>query len=316
MAEYSIGGIVFAITVDSVSSIKLIPERRNIVNRFDEHGDTLTLNRLPDEDNVAFRQRMLDIHVHPGGPTYEGLVNNLSRELGFLRMPAMTIDLKRDSSGQPIAPNPRVDILASEIILYSNWQDYDVYTIDKTINIYDSGSAGYYLRDLVAEINTSDYFIAGIDTGVRPNLHSTNLIRGTTYREARENIRADKQFIFRYDLITRGSIWFSDKNIFRTEVLVEPQNPGEYYINYTNGYVVSNDISDGTKICGYIYAKFPFEVDASLIHVYTLQDDNFVKKLFIQEVLESGESVNGLPNTEGAEIYHQVFKDTKMFWGV
>ena len=316
MTDYSISAVGLAVNVSAVQQVILAPERKNVVNRFDEHGDLLTLDRLPDEGNVDFKARMLDLSVHPGGPTYEGLLNNLCRELGCPRYHAVTIDLKLDSNGSPVAPNPRVDILADKVVLYSDWRTHTNYTIDKEINIYDQGSEGYFLYQLVNEINTSSYFSAAIPSGVRTNTHSVNLFRGTSYDVVfSEAIFSYRQHKFNNYRLVVDSLWFSEsRDIFKTKVLTLPSSAGEYYIDYDNNFVITYSVPSGNGICGYAYNTFPMQVDASLIHIYSLQDDNFVKKLFRQEETESG-TLSGLPNTEGSEIYHQLYKETKVFWG-
>ena len=65
----------------------------------------------------------------------------------------------------------------------------------------------------------------------------------------------------------------------------------------------------------YHTALFPMDVDYSLVKIYTLQDDDFVDELFNKKVADSGEELRALPNTEGAEIIHQLFKETNIFWG-
>ena len=60
---------------------------------------------------------------------------------------------------------------------------------------------------------------------------------------------------------------------------------------------------------------FPMEVDYSLIKIYTLQDDDFADELFDMEAIDSGEEVRALPNAEGSEIFHQLFKEANIFWG-
>jgi hypothetical protein len=316
MAIFSTVTVGFAIKVRAVTEVKLAPKRHPIVNRFDEHGDFFSLDRFPLETNTDFKKRIMDMTFHPGGPHYEGLLNNLSRELGSPRQLAITIDLKQDSDGSPLARNPRVDILANRVVLYGDWRDHNNSEIDKEINIYDLGSAGYYLNGLVQEINTSQYFTAVLSSEIRPNLHSANLVRGNTYGKVTDDIiRNDQLTVLRMRNIVEGSVWFSDKKTFKTEVLVEPQQPGEYMINYRQGWVVSYTASDGQSSCGYYYSTFPYKVDASLVHIYSLQDPNYTEKLFNREVLQSGEDIDALPNTEGAEVFHQLFKETKVFWG-
>ena len=316
MAEFSTVAIGFAIKISAVTEIRMAPQRHALVNRLDEHGDLFSLDRLPLESNIDFKKRIMDMTFHPGGPHYEGLLNNLSRELNAPRQLALIIDLKNDSGGNALARNPRVDILADRIILYNDWQDYNLFVIDKEINIYDLGSEGYYLNDLVRAINSSQYFTAVLAPNIRSNIHSANLIRGNTYGEISDDIiRTDQLTVLRMGNIVRGSVWFDDKKTFMTEVTSEPQQPGEYMVDYKHGWVVSHSVSDGQVACGYYYSTFPYEADASLIHIYTLQDPNYTKKLFNREILQSGEDIDALPNTEGAEVVHQLFKEAHVFWG-
>lgn len=314
---YGTKSIAFAIKINSVSEYKGKPQYHSIVNKFDDHGDLFSLDRLPGETNAELKKRIMDLSLHPGGPHYKGLISNLARELGCPREPALTIDLRKDASSDAVlAPNPRVDILADKMVLYYDWRDYDDFSIDREINFYDLGCDAYYLNGLINEINKSSYFVAAADADVRLNLHSTNLIRGTSFgRVVDDVIKADGLTILSMQHIIEGSIWFSEKNIFVTEVEEEPSADGEYKVDYDKGHVYVYSVPSGRGSCGYYYSRFPMEVDASLVHIYSLQDDNYVKKLFRQEAMPSGEEQNALPNTEGAEVFHQLFKETETLWG-
>jgi len=315
--SYGTKTIGFAVSVGAVSEYRGKPQSHSIVNRFDEHGDLYSLDRLPGETNAEFKKRIMDLTLHPGGPHYEGVISNLARELGCPREPALIIDVKRDgSSNAVLASNPRVDILADRVVLYNDWKDYDNFTLDREINFYDLGRDGYYLSGLINEINKSSYFVAAADADVRLKLHSTNLIRGSSFGAiTNDTIKADGLTILSMKNIVENSVWFSEKDIFTTEVQGEPSADGEYKIDYDNGYVYVYSLPSGSGVCGYYYSKFPMEVDASLVHIYSLQDENYTKKLFRKESLPSGEEENALPNTEGAEVFHQLFKEAPSLWG-
>lgn len=313
--DASISTVGFVIKVNEVNHVRVTPTRRNIVNRFDEIGDLLSLDRLPDEENTNFRKRQFDLSVNRGGPDYLGLLNNLARELGCPKFHAITIDTRKGSDGIKLARNPRVDILADRIILYENWTaDIDP-VIDMEIEFYDQDSSGYYLNNFINEINQSSYFYANIVSGVRQNLHTANLVRGSSFRNNNsEVIFSGEQHKFLFDNIIEDSIVFSETEVFKTQVQTDPSSKGEYKIDYDNNNVISYDLTSGDGICSYSYNIFPLEVKASLIHIYSLQDEDFVNKLFVQEETGPGE-VKTLPNAEGSEIYHQLFKETNVFWG-
>ena len=292
------------------------PTAKNIVNHFDLSSDLVSISRLDGESNIDFKQRIMDVTVHPGGGTYSGVINGITRALGYAREPAIQITLDLDSSGEPIARNPRIDILSNKVILYSDYRASDTQTIDKTIRIYQPDDAGYFLEDLVAEINSSSCFSCTMYSGIRPNMHSTNLIRGNTdiYIQG-DPIRTDSVTYLSAQYLVEDSIVFDEDSIFQTQVSGTPSADGEYQIDRINGRIYVYSIPQGNLGVSYHASIFPFEVDYSPIKIYTLQDDDFQYELFQHETLDSGEEANSLPNQEGSEVYHQLFKETEIFWG-
>jgi len=292
------------------------PTAKNIVNHFDLTSDLVSLNRLSGESNVDFKQRIMDVNVHPGGGTHDGVINGITRALGYAREPAIQITLDLDSAGDPIARNPRVEILSNKIVLYSDYRADGTATVDVTIRTYQPEDTGYFLEDLVTAINASSCFSCTIYSGIRPNLHSTNLIRGNTDIYIQNDpIRTDSVTYLSEQNIVEGSIVFDENDIFQTEVSGTPTAEGEYQIDRINGRIYVYSIPQGNLGVSYHASVFPFEVDYSPIKIYTLQDDDFQYELFQHETLDSGEEANSLPNQEGSEIYHQLFKETEIFWG-
>jgi len=308
--------IGFSFNVELPTQVIATPTVRSVVNNFDYIGDQVSLIRLPGESNVDYRNRLWDVSVHQSGPNYEGVINSLGRDLGMLRQLTMTIELNLDSAGTPIAPNPRVDILANRIILYSDWRPNGTAVIDRTIRFFQIDDTGYYLNDLISAINESTYFTATLESGIRPNLHSFTLVRETSNIVVIENnIRADKLTELDYDYIIQDSLAFTEKGTFDTEVSGSPSQDGEYTVDYVNGNVEVYTMPSGTGSCSYQANIFPVKVDSIPMQIFSLQDDDFQSELYNKRTLDSGEEVNALLNAEGAEIYHQLFMNTKVFWG-
>lgn len=306
----------FSVYIELPNQVKATPTVRNIVNNFDYQGDLVSLRRIHGESNVDYKKRLWDVSVHPAGPLYQGIVNGIARDLGYLRTNAIQIDIKLDSTGQPVAANPRVDILANHVVLYSDWRPDGTAVIDREIRIYQLGDAGYYLNDLVTAINQSSYFSAVLMGSIRPNTISSTIVRETSWNIVQqENVRSDKMLILDNQNIVQGSLIFFEKRIFQTETSGSPSSDGEYVVDYVAGEVESYLQPSGQSYCSYHFNEFPMIVDTVPIQVFTFQDDDFQYELFNQEILDSGEEVNGLPNAEGSEIYHQVFKKNKVFWG-
>lgn len=52
-------------------------------NYFDEFGLLFGLQRMFGEDNLAYKNRLLDVFIHPASTSIYGLINGISRELGL-----------------------------------------------------------------------------------------------------------------------------------------------------------------------------------------------------------------------------------------
>jgi hypothetical protein len=317
----SFKNLSLSIYVSTPTEATIVPTARHIVNAFDLISASVGVERIQGERNPELRNRIWDVSVHPGGPGYEGVVNGIARNFGYLRQNTIQIDLKLHSSGSPLARNPRVDILANRVVLYKDWRLDGTAVIDKTIYIYSTTDEGYFLDDLATSINSSECFSATIFSGIRPNTHSADLVRSTSDVAIRKDIiRADNVIYLPFgrsgtQKLIEGSVSFDDRAIFSTEVTGAPSAEGEYSIDYDNAIIESYSLPDGTGQCSYHFASFPFVADSVPIEIFTLQDDDFVQKLFRQVTLDSGSDVNGLPNTEGSEILHQLFMESKVFWG-
>jgi len=309
--------IGFTFYVNLPTEIKGKPTVRPVYNNFDLAGDLVSIDRIPGETNIAYKQRMYDKSVHLGGVDYDGILNEINRDLGSLREQALIIDLEKDGNGRPLAPSPNIEMLANRVILYSDWRPDGTRVIDREIRTYQKDDDGFYLVDLISQINLSTYFSASIVTGTRPNSFSSCLVRmNALTRVPVDYIPAEKFIKLEQQNIILKSLEFDETNIFKTEVSgVDPSAPGEYRVDYVEGSVLSYNTPTGDFGCGYHYVTFPLYIDILPVQLFSLQDPDFTNELYEKETLDSGEKINALPNEEGAEILHQLFLNTKVFWG-
>ena len=308
--------ISFLVNVKSATRLIAKPTRQNIVNSFDYNSSVVGVERLSSEGNVELRNKAFDASVHPAGPTYDGIINSLTRAFGFIRKRVLKIELKLASNGSIIATAPRIDFLADRVVLYQNWDpNSDNNIIDKEIDIYSSNDAGYYLSDLIIEINSSECYTCSLVDSIRPNTHSSSLVRGTSHNFISvDNIYMDYRTNLSNKNIIKNTLIFDDKNTFSTEVLTIPSAEGEFYVDYINGIITTYSIPKIETKCSYHYNVFPFFVDYSPIQVFSMNDDNFRNQLYNKEVLDSGELTNGLLNKEGQMILEEIYK-SNVFWG-
>lgn len=307
----------FVFYIETPVEISGKPTKQEFQNEFDYLGSLVSTKRNKEEGNISYKNRINDTTVNPGDSLYEGTVNNLSRAFGLLRNSAIEINLVTDGYGEVLAPNPRVDFLANRVIFYSDWRPNGTETIDLEVPFYNEEDPCFYLSGLVSYVNSnSSYFSLTLDSDVRSNLHSTNLIRGSSFRRITGDlIEGSQRTKLSASNIIQDSLSFGDDKIFQTEVLSTPSAAGEYLVDYKNGIIKTFSIPSEFLDVSYNYNVFPMPVDYSLVKIYSLNDDDFKNKLFQKETLSSGEEVNSLPNTEGSEIIHQLHSETKYFWG-
>jgi len=307
----------FIFKISDISAYEGTPTHRHFENELDYSADLVSIERMPNESNADFKQRVLDVNVHPGGPTETRVINGLARDLGFLRELALTIDVVKDANGDPTAASPRVLFLANRVILYSDWRPDGTAVVDKEIRFYQPDDDGFYLNDLVDEINSSTYFTATINGDIRSNLHSFLLIREDSLNVIFSDFIDSKK---KNDLVgsylVKDGIFFGAESVdLQEEVTFDPSSSGEYLIDYTSGSITTYEDVAVENTVTYYHNIFPLKIDYTPIQVFSLGDDNFVDELFVQETLQSGEDTKTLPNTEGSEIYHQLFKETNNLWG-
>ena len=306
----------FSVNVETPTILVATPERREIVNSFDFNAGTVGVTRVNGESNAELRDRIFDASVNPSGPLYENVVNGITRDLGLLKQPCFSIDLKLNSNGLPVAESPRVDIHSNRVVLYSDWRPNGTAIVDREIYFYKPDSDGFYIENLCTEINSSEYFSATLYDGVRPNTHSASIIKRTSnVFMPSELIRSDKRTLLSYRYLSKDSITFDDKETFSIETIEDPSSIGEYLVDYNNGIISCYTIPEDGKGCSYHANIFPLEVDYSPVQIFSLNNEDFVSELFDKETLDSGEEINSLLNDEGSQIYHQLFLESKVFWG-
>lgn len=85
----------------------------HVWNIFDEFGLLLGVKRLYLEDNVSFKERLLDVFRYPANTSKKGLLNGIARELNLIKRDAIWRDdfkefVIKNNSGLPIK-NIKVD---------------------------------------------------------------------------------------------------------------------------------------------------------------------------------------------------------------
>jgi hypothetical protein len=285
-----------------------------VFNELDDIGLLLGQQRLPLERNSAYKQRLAGVFAQRANSTYRGLINGITRGLGLEQFNAISI-VPVESGGAFTATNPAVIFNETKVYLYEDFKE-DV--LDRTIDRFDVDGPGYFLTDLVGEINVSPYFSASIETGVDEYTRSMTILNQSSHRFVNdETIPISTRFELENTNIVTGTIFFSDRVIFKTQVdtEVEVDARGKFWVDHKNGLVVVFDSPTPDITVRYQYLRSPMVCKASPVVIHNMQDDDFKVKLFEQVLTDAGTFENGLATSLGADIINELLSVYPLYWG-
>lgn len=321
--------------VEGTNSTTGVPARRIIPNTYDYVGQLVGLPRLPGgESNVSYRDRILDVSVNKAGNSYRGIVNGLYRELGLTKFSAVRITPTYSSPNVTVGRSPVLEVKATKVILYEAWWAEDDYIVDREILFYNREDPGYFISDLVARINESDYFSATL-LDVSPWMPSQLLLRDrTTKKVVDESVPSSRRFRLKHGNIVSGSIRFSE-NLISKEVSVNRKQQGDrngtlsiifdvtsrlvedesFNLSPITGEVSTTSLPSGTGSVSYIYLDYPWLLKASDVAVFGLNEEDFWDNMFEKYTDRFDGEHNALPTGEGTDILNQLYSDLPIFWG-
>jgi len=289
---------------------------RNFWNEFDELGNLISLPRIPGEKNWAYKRRIYDVFVNIANSSYRGMVNGITRELGLAPYKSIDINPKVGTNGDFIAPYPYIEFDGSYLNLYS---DYASETLEYQIDRYEPGGNYEHIGRLVDFINSSTYFTASIKSGIDNFTRSMTILNQSNKETVIfEKIPNSNKFALKNRHLAPGTVFFSNRSVFRTEVGAEisVDAPGKYYVNYSKGYVTVYTIPTIDEFVRYQYLKYPFSAISSPVILHDINDDNFKIKLFEQILQDNGTYAHGLPSSLGVDIINEILSVKPMYWGV
>lgn len=321
--------------VDGNNTFTGVPNKKPFPNTYDYLGQLVGLPRLPNEKNPSYRDRILDVKVNPAGPTYNGLVNGIYRELGLSKFDAFSVSPVYASATETVARSPVVEIKATKVVLYEAWWGTEDYVIDREIDFYNRSDPGYFLGDLVSLINESPYFSAllvhsdsfmpsqfllrdrttklvldeVIPAGLRYRLKNSDLIDST--------LRIRDSFST-YEISSHRDISSSNASNVLTFMFSVTENlteRGQFTLDRYNGILEFTSLPTGVGTAQYMYFDWPWTFKASDVAVFGLGEEDFWENMFEKKLDRFGEEYLGLPTVEGTDYLQELFRSAKVFWG-
>lgn len=284
----------------------------NIVNQYDDYGLLCSLGRITGETNWQYKRRILDVFVHLANSSYNGLINGITRELNLEFFNAIEINPRRLPDSNFMASDPFVSINDSNIYLYS---DYKNNLLDYKIDRLQEGGNYEFIGSLVDLINTTTYFESSIINTDRYTRSATLLNQTNIGKVNIEFLPQTTKIKMNNEYIVRGSLFFSNKRIFRTEV-VSINKTGDYIVDYLNGIITVYTVPDTRDYIRYSYIKYPFIAIGSPVILHDINNEDFKNKLFEQILQYNREYIGGLPTELGTDIINELLSLYSNYWGV
>lgn len=314
-APFTINPLRHSFTVPDIDIVKL-PRSIYQPTQFDDHGSLLSLPRIRDEKNWAYRRRMLDVFSHVANSGYRGLVHGITRELGLSLISPITIDPKVDGNERFLAPDPYIKFDGAYVYLYS---DFTNDLLDYKIDRFEPGGNYEQISRLIDLVNTTAYFEANLIPGYDGQARSMTILNQSNRETvAFELVQPSNRFRLEHKHIVPGTLFFSNRDLFKTEVYSEDavDSQGKYYINYLEGIVTSYSIAVGLDYVRYQYVRYPFRPVASPIILCDINMNSFKDKMF--ELINDADNneIHGLPTEIGVDIINELLEVTPMYWGV
>ncbi len=281
----------------------------DIPTGLDEVGYVVGLPRLPKESSYQYRMRLLSfVRNRPrvDSAWYYSQVSNL---LGLKSLNVIDIDLRLDSDGVPLAQDPRVEVTATDLILWSNYQENE---IDKQIDLIGDKRTLQLLR---AEIHSSTYFSCStLDTSLNRSLSKNLRISNSDGWVTREFLSQRKVHKFKHPYIV--SFWPDIEGLFTTQVesMSDVDDYGKYYLDSVGGVLHSYQVLNGSA--KYQYRDFPFRLWWDPVKATSLVDTHANKLLRESVRGETGAlEFSGGVTELGASVYKELLNVYPLEWG-
>lgn len=218
------------------------------------------------------------------------------------------------------ALNPKVEVTASNIYFYKEYQSENNFQLEKQVDL--RGSTKFH-TELIDEINTSYYFEAQNLLGHKDRVLTVSFKKQSSEKIiTQEIVPAVKYFQLKNNNIKPGSIVFAEASIFIKEVDLQSvfDQKGSYNVEYNTGSILTGATPSGNKTVSYISNRFPLTLVSSPTIVNTMADKEVEDYLFSQievRVYENSKKrfVPSQPTTNMLEYIGELLEVKPQAWG-
>jgi hypothetical protein len=284
-----------------MTRIELTPQPFPVFNELDRHGVLLSLPRIESERNAAYKQRLLDVFVNRASSTYRGLINGITRELGYSLTETLTIDYVLNPDGTLTYPESALVFQETKCYIYSN---FTTGALVATLDRFELDEA-YSLGTLVDLINDTGYFEAVLKDGINANQRAMTIFNQSTLVtvDSEEVSSQSTKVNLRHKNVVDSSFFLVStnlKNRVASSTLVS--RAGDYYLDLEQGILYTGSVAAPGSAMRYMYRNPTMTFLSSPVILHNLQSVDFKTKMFNQVAQDDGSYVNGAPTQLGADL--------------
>lgn len=279
-----------------------VPTKVLLPAGLDEVGLKWSMTRLPKESLEDFKTRLLLEYRDGVDNSFKAFRVSPGRQVGALDIPVAKISLVDTSLRYP-----RLQVTATKLYWWENSNEAPTLELDIVHR-----DQQYFLKDVFEQLGTiSALSIEMIDTDYlwrfarQLRIEDTNR-QGTQFLQENYVNNLQKTLI--------NTIQFGELGTFTTEKLTsdEVAEAGDYYIDYANGIVISNELQGG--FCMYTRSDFPFYLYWQPVKVFELNDQD-IDVVLKDTVKTDNGSEYLLLNWHGTRYYNELLKTYPLEWG-
>jgi hypothetical protein len=267
----------------------------------DEVALDRSLVRLPTESLFDFKRRLLLEHRDPVTNSFDTFKKSPTRQVGLMEKPIARLNLNVELE------RPRLRITSTKLYWWSDFNEEPDLVLDLV-----SRKEAYFLTNVMDALVTLGVFTIDI---LDPNF---------TYRFSR-HLRVDdtrvttslllgENYVNNVQQTLISNLRFSDPLVFKNEVSTsgDVAETGDFYVDYENGVIFSNDLQHG--YVNFDYAAFPFILWWQPVRVFELNDPDV--NILVKDLSNTDVGAEHLDlNWRGAKYLNELSKVYPLEWG-
>ena len=278
---------------------------RNVFTYIDNFGLYSNIRRREGESTINFRERLYSVYTRRANTTVIGLTDAIAREFDLGQEILINIKAVNDAT---------VEIKATKI-------EVTVPGGTGEVKLIDAGQDGYWEFPTVAEVceSLNGFGLQAVIVGSGINQYPAAIFeeqksKVTVFNEPIPNVGSFYLGAYQNGVpvgypVVSGSVSFNDTTSFNKLVSGTPQAPGEWSINYSNGLIRVNSISQQPLRATYTYNR--------LSPGYTMNvhgNNGKVLNLMNKDVQNIVLSLSGLSRA-GESIISEIRNIDRTIWG-